>query len=435
MKSLPGKASTSLALIVLVALCARVGFAWNQERKIPREVLAVVPFQQEAGNVAYSLALGKGFASVFRTDTGPTAWLAPVYPVLLAGIFRVFGSFTVAAFFAAVFFNILFSSAACIPIFYLTKRICGLPAAALAAWVWALCPAGVFFPFEWIWDTSLSALLGALLLWATLLLEDSTKLRDWCGYGILWGLALLTNPALGSIFPFLLGWAALRARKQNRPDWKFPVCALLTAILCCLPWTIRNFAAFQTFVPLRSNFAFELWIGNNDIFDEHAQNGRMKITRAEETRQYAQVGEMEYMREKRAEAVSFIASHPGLELQLTGRRIVAFWMGTETPLRDFLNTDSLLVRCIFGMNFLLTAGAFGGLIVLFREKNLFMFPLAVTVAIFPCLYYVTHTLLRYRHAIDPAIVILMALAARGFFAASGDGVGRGLAAKNAKSKA
>lgn len=413
------KAATSLTLVVIAALCARAGFAWDQERKIPREALAIVPFQQETGNVAYSLASGKGFADVFRTDTGPTAWLAPVYPLLLAGMFRGFGSFTVAAFFAAVFFNILFSSAACIPIFYLTRRLSGLGAAALAAWVWALFPAGVFFPFEWIWDTSLSALLGALLLWATAELADSTKLRDWCGYGILWGLTLLTNPALGSVFPFLLGWAALRARKQNRLAWKFPVCALLAAVTCCVPWTVRNFAAFRTFVPLRSNFAFELWIGNNDIFDEHAQNGRTRITRAEETRRYAQVGELQYMLEKRAEAISFIASHPGLEWQLTGRRIVAFWMGTETPLRDFLHTDSLLVRFVFAVNLLLTAGVFAGLFVLFREKNPLAFPLAATVTIFPCLYYVTHTLLRYRHAIDPAIVILMALAARSFFAARG----------------
>ena len=70
--------TTSLAFIVLVAMAARITFAWDQARKIPPGVLAIVPFQQQTGNIAYSLAQGKGFGSVFRADTGPTAWLAPV---------------------------------------------------------------------------------------------------------------------------------------------------------------------------------------------------------------------------------------------------------------------------------------------------------------------------------------------------------------------
>ena len=406
MRAIWVRGATSLVLIVVVAFAARVGFAWSQERKIPREALAVVPVQQEAGHIAYALASGKGYCCVFRTETGPTAWLAPAYPVLLAGIFRIFGSFTVGAFFAAVALNIVFSATTCAPIFYLTKRLAGAGSAAGAAWVWALFPAGILFPFEWIWDTSLSALLGAMVLWATLAIKDSAKIRDWCGYGILWGLSLLTNPALGAIFPFLLGWVALRARKDRGLAWKYPAWTAMAAILCCLPWTVRNFQAFHAFIPLRSNFSFELWIGNNNIFDENAQGGRMSITRAEETRHYAQVGEMAYMREKRAEAVSFISAQPGLMGRLTVRRIVAFWMGTETPLKDFLETDSPLVRFIFVINFVLTIGTVGGVFVLWREKNVFVIPLAATVAIFPCLYYVTHTLLRYRHAMEPAMVIL-----------------------------
>ncbi|MGA2299131.1 MAG: hypothetical protein ABSG77_00395 [Candidatus Acidiferrum sp.] len=53
------KAATSLLLIVLVALGARLAFAWNQTRQIPAEVLRTVPFQTETGHIAYSLAAGK----------------------------------------------------------------------------------------------------------------------------------------------------------------------------------------------------------------------------------------------------------------------------------------------------------------------------------------------------------------------------------------
>src|ERR1700736_1298362 len=126
MRQMIRKLATSLTFIVLVAMAARVTFAWDQARKIPPDVLSVVPFQQETGNIAYSLAHGKGFGAVFRTDTGPTAWLAPIYPLLIAGIFKIFGIFTARAFFAAVFLNILFSSAACVPVYFAGKRIWGM---------------------------------------------------------------------------------------------------------------------------------------------------------------------------------------------------------------------------------------------------------------------------------------------------------------------
>ena len=109
--------------IVLVAMGARLTFAWSQVRKIPKEVIGSAPFEHETGSIAYSLATGKGFSSPFRRETGPTAWLTPVYPLLVAGIFRVFGIFTAESFYAVVILNALFSSAACIPIFFAGKRI------------------------------------------------------------------------------------------------------------------------------------------------------------------------------------------------------------------------------------------------------------------------------------------------------------------------
>jgi hypothetical protein len=150
---------TSLLLIVVIALATRSAFAWYQERQFNSQVLSVIPFQTETGHIAYSIACGKGFSSPFQRDTGPTAWLAPVYPYLLAGIFKVFGSYTLRSFFSTLLLNILYSAGTCVPIFYAGKRIAGLGVASAAAWLWALFPNAIIIPFEWIWDTSLSALL------------------------------------------------------------------------------------------------------------------------------------------------------------------------------------------------------------------------------------------------------------------------------------
>ena len=160
MRQIFRKAATSLFLIVVVALGVRLGFAWSQIRKIPPEIISTVPFQTETGHIAYSLASGKGYAAPFQRDSGPTAWLTPVYPLLVAGIFKVFGIYTGASFFAAISLNILLSSAACVPIFYAGKRVAGLGIASGAAWLWALFTNAIMIPFEWIWDTSLAAPLA-----------------------------------------------------------------------------------------------------------------------------------------------------------------------------------------------------------------------------------------------------------------------------------
>src|SRR6202161_3528669 len=170
---------TSLWLIAAAAVVCRVGYAYQQSRVIPAEALASVPFEQETGNIAMALATGKGFSSPTRRDTGPTAWLTPVYPALVAGIFRVFGVFTLRSFYSAAALNILFSTATCLPIYFAGKRIAGSAAASLAAWLWALFPNAIVIPFQWIWDTSLTALLAATILWATFALIESEKLRDW----------------------------------------------------------------------------------------------------------------------------------------------------------------------------------------------------------------------------------------------------------------
>jgi hypothetical protein len=406
-------ATTSLLLIVLVAMGARLGFAWNQERKIPREVIGTVTFEQETGNIAYSLATGKGFSSPFRRETGPTAWLTPLYPLLVAGVFRVFGIFTAKSFFTVVFLNALFSSLACVPIYFAGKRISGWGVASGAAWLWALYPNAVMMPFEWVWDTCLAALLGAVLLWATLELADSPqRARNWCGYGLLWGVTLMTNPALGLLLPFLLGWAAYSARREVR-RWRSlgkPALAAGIAILCCVPWTVRNYVVFHKFVPLRSNFPLELYIGNNSNYATRQFVWPPKITKEREILRYFRMGETAFMEEEERKAMEFIRAHPGIEIELIGERFVTFWTGFADPLQAFKTSDSPPVRVLIACNTLAAMGALAGIAVLMGKRNPYAFPAAAYPIVFPWLYYVTHPNLRYRHPIDPVILLLASVA-------------------------
>jgi hypothetical protein len=405
-------AATSLLLIVLVALGVRLGFAWNEIRKMPREETGMAPFAQETGSIAYALATGKGFSSPFRKETGPTAWLTPVYPLLVAGVFRAFGILTAKAFFSVVFLNTLFSSAACIPIFHCGKRIGGIAVASGAAWLWALFPNAVMMPFEWVWDTCLAALLGAAILWATLeLAEAPRRTRDWCGYGLLWGFTLMTNPSLGSVLPFLLGWAAYRARRTARLPVLRPALAASMAILCCMPWTVRNYVVFHRLVPLRSNFPLELYIGNNNNYAMRQFVWPPRITKERELLRYFRLGETAFMDEEKTKALEFIRAHPKIFVELTAKRFVAFWTGLADPLQNFLSTDSWLVRVLLISNTIAALGALSGILVLIARRSPYAIPAAAYPLVFPWLYYLTHTNLRYRHPIDPVVLLLSAVAA------------------------
>ncbi len=404
--------ATSAWFIALVAMLLRTAFLIYKAHLIPAQVFATVPFQNEAGNVASALAQGKGFCCLFRQPTGPTAWLSPVYPLLVACLFKLLGTFTLRSFYAAVLLNCVFSSLAGIPLFHAGKRVGGQATAALASWLWAISPIGIILPFEWIWDTSLSVLLAAALLWATLQLDDSFCRRDFALYGLLWGFSLLANPALGALLPFLFAWVLYRHRGNRSRQARLALVTVALIVLTCLPWTVRNYVQFHRFIPLRSNFTYEFWSGNNEIFDEHSREVN-RITRYEQTHLYAKLGENAFLDEKWRKAGNFVVTHPALYAKLFGNRIVATWLGTESPWGDFARTDSLLVRFLLFWNALVLVGVIAGLVRLYLRQRPYFFPVASFPLVFPLVFYIAHTSLRHRHPCDPILALLMAIAVAG----------------------
>lgn len=422
-------AVTCVWVILAAALAARLAFAWEQQRRIPHQVLRTVPFAYEPGNIAYSVVTGHGYASPFHTETGPTAWEAPVYPLMLAGFFKMFGLYSLGAFAAAAGCNILFSSLACVPIFFAGRRVAGIGVGAGAAWLWAVFPNGVILPFEWIWDTSLSGLLGATILWATLKLGAASEEREearvpstgrWCAYGLLWGFTLMTNPAFVSLLPLMLVWLAWRgwrARGEGaavatgaRASLAGPAASLAIAILCCVPWTVRNYEALGSFVPLRSNLGLELWLGNNAEYRETWPGWLHPIDNTSERKEYARMGEIAYMREKREEAIDFILTHPAWEARLFVTRAVTVWVGSAAPWWQFREAKRPVVRLALVSNFLATVGTIAGLVILFWRRNEYALAVAAFVVVFPLPYYWTRPLLRYRHPVDSAVMLLCAVA-------------------------
>lgn len=401
----------SLPLILVVALLLRGLFAWDYIRQNPRQALGVIPFLEEAGNIAASLATGHGFSSPFRIETGPTAWMTPVYPALLAGIFRIFGVRTFDSFVAAVALNIVASVLVCVPIFYAGMKIAGTGVSAGAAWLWAIFPNAILNTFESMWEASLATLLAALILWATLELHQRRGWLTWAAYGLLWGATLMTNPTLGVLLPLLLGWLIFRARGECREFYRRPFLALGVAFLCCAPWTVRNYKVFHAFVPLRSVFGLQFYVGNNEHAEEVWLGEQHPIHDSAERAEYIRLGEIAYMRDKQQQAIEYVETHPGHVMRLMVSRFIALWSGgTPSPVVDFLRTPSLWFRYVLLFNVLAALGALAGIILLIRWRSPYWFPLAIFPVVFPCAYYVTLAYPRYRLPIDPVVLLLGAVA-------------------------
>src|SRR5690349_1140930 len=75
-------ATVGFCLRIVVALLAYAG----------KDVVSILwPRGVEALGIARSLLTGHGFSSPFPLPTGPTAFLPPVYPFILAAIEKLFG--------------------------------------------------------------------------------------------------------------------------------------------------------------------------------------------------------------------------------------------------------------------------------------------------------------------------------------------------------
>jgi len=380
---------------------------------------------QEAGNVAWALALGHGFSSPLAGMQGPTAWVAPLYPLLLAFGFKLFNMNPYHVVIFGQVLNAVFSAVTCWPIYLIAKKLFGLPVGVASSWAWAVLPTAILFPLEWIWDQSLSALLLTALICATLYLREDARAAPrnriiWATYGLGWALALLTNPAIGLLLPFCAAWIVWQRHKRGVP-WALRLAAmrpalasvgiaLVACILGIVPWTARNYAAFGHFVPIKSNFGLEFWLGNNPDVKIIWTWWRSPASDPAEMSALNGMGEIAYMREKQREALSFIRANPGIFVDSSFDRFVDTW----TALWD-QHTDPWITAMSAGTLYVAFCSMFSllalvGLLIARRADAFGILPLSAALLLFPLTYYITHSSVRYRHPIDPVMTILVVYA-------------------------
>jgi 4-amino-4-deoxy-L-arabinose transferase-like glycosyltransferase len=400
--------------IVLFAYTARMAvffYMSHMGRATPNPVRAFLPYGFELGLVARSIAAGHGFSSPLRFgDTGPTAWFTPIYPYLTAGVFKLWGIFSDESRLILETLNCAFGALTVIPIYGIARRVFGKSVAVGAAWAWVFLPASFFFAITWIWDTALAALFLALIFWATLAVREAKSIWPWAGYGALWVTGVLINPSLLSLFPFLAGWALWQSDRGSSSRVKFSAAMLLVFAIGLVPWTIRNYRVFGKFIPLRSNFGLELWLGNNPNVPDTWSPWLHPDDDPAEWAKYKRMGEIAFMAAKEHEAFVFMRTHPGDTLNFIFRRFMETWLAvTESP-ADIWGRSSLNLKAIFLINVLLSLLAWLGAMFVNRNRHPEAAPFVMVLLIFPLVFYLTHSTLRYRFPMDPILIVLSAYA-------------------------
>src|SRR6202521_1575867 len=198
-------------------------------------------FGWEMGRLARSIATGNGFSSPTDLPTGPSAGAPPLYPYILAGVFKLFGVYSALSAWVILAFNSVFAALTCLTLYRIAERMYEIAVARATAWTWAVFPYAIYWPVRVVWETSFTTFLLSLALLLTLRMADAPpRRRMWILFGLLWGVIALTNTAVVSMLPLCLLWLLYRLPQRPRQFVGAALC-VLTAALVGRPWLVRHY--------------------------------------------------------------------------------------------------------------------------------------------------------------------------------------------------
>lgn len=376
-------------------------------------------FGWEMGRVARALATGFGYADPFIGHTGPTTWVPPLYPLLLAGVFKIFGIYTLRSAWVILTFNSFVSALTAMTTYEIAARCFNRRVAVWSAWIWALYPAAMQYAVRWVWEMTLSTWLLTVIFVLALRMrrigeipadttevdfcsrDDGRTLRRWLIFGLLWGLLGLSNPSLLLFLPACGLWV-LHGTRHLRRQAGFASMSAIVFIICVSPWMVRNALVFHKFIPMRANFGAELYLGNGPGAMGFLMEYNHPYEAQDQLVLYKQMGEVAYAQMRGQLAKKYIASHPGLFLRNSLKRLYFFWISVPHPTGGKWYIEPFRVA---NFAFASIAGLFGlGLALKRRIPAAWLF--AWAFLLIPLIYYFVTVHARFRDPLEPMIAIL-----------------------------
>lgn len=358
----------------------------------------------ELGAVAQELARTGQYANPYSVPTGPTAHPLPINTGLLGLLYRLLG-ITWASGYVRCLVGIASYSAMYAMLPWLAGKFgAGRQAGLLSGLAGALLPdqgPGEFI--GWTWSEPLAAIALSLLLvavqrrWLRHAATASGSLLLGVGFGVAFHLAPALLPVMLGCMVFELWW------RRDRRKWSDAAMMALGAVLTCVPWAWRNYETFHEVFFIRSNLGLELRVGNHegavaDIDVMDAREGstmRHPRNNAEEARLVPALGEMDYMRQARREALEWIRTHPAEFARLTASRAMHLWCGSLHRPASVIWVSTLTLLAILGAWRVLPQ-------LTVPRRAALLIPLAT----YPLIYYVVVYMSRYRVPLNWILLIL-----------------------------
>jgi 4-amino-4-deoxy-L-arabinose transferase-like glycosyltransferase len=383
-------------------------------------------FGFEMGRIGRSIAQGHGFSSPYEGNTGPSAWEPPLYPYLIGGVFKLFGIYTYASAWVLLGINCIFATLNTIPIYWIAYRTFGERIAIWSAYAWALNPYVWSWGVHWIWDVTFTPLVLACIFLVALKLAhvaadafvrpakrskrlypeglhlNRSSWRTWLLFGALFGVGALANPTMLAFLPFCGLWIWQQRYHRNLPSITGVVLSSITFFVVLSPWLIRNYDAFGHFVFIRNDFGLQFRLGNGPSADgmlmPYFQPNLNKLA----LEKYQRLGELGYAAECKQFAFDWVRAHPARFAVISLKRFFYFWNGVPRPTSstswiDFRSSAFLATSVL----------AIWGLGRALRQKRPGAWLYAWLVIAYPAVYYFVYPHARYRHPIDPELLILI----------------------------
>lgn len=377
----------------------------------------------EIGAVADALVRGEGFADPYRADTGPTANVGPVPPLLLAGLDLVLGRGSLAAWRLYLLANCVFSALVVPALFVLARRAGGSIAGWAAAAAWCVHPVAVLGAVGWPHSAHLFALAVTIVVDRLLALEHVVAGRgvtgdavagDSLGRPVLaaalaFGASLWIEPLL---LPVVLAWIVL-ALLRRRPRVAFAGALVLAGgLLIVAPWMVRHWSALGEPVFLRSRAGPELLLGAAAGPGEPTPIHLDPTRNPEEMRALRELGEARWAAEKRDEALVLVREAPARWSAAVAWRYAVFWIGRLAwwaPAEGHPLLAGPLTAARGLVHLLPAALAVAGLLLGRRRSPVAVAVLGAVLLAYPVTYALTHVEARYRLPVEPVVLAAAAL--------------------------
>jgi Dolichyl-phosphate-mannose-protein mannosyltransferase len=359
-------------------------------------------FGWEMGRIGRSLALGQGFSNPYEGNTGPTAWEPPLYPFLIGGVFKLFGVYSRASAWVLLSINSLFATLTCIPVFLLARKTFGEGIARCSAYAWGLNPYVWYWSIHWIWDTTFTPFILACIFLLALELQEWPGWQGWAIFGALYGIGALANPTMLAFLPFCGLWIWRQRYRRGLNSLGGVVIASVFFWLALSPWLVRNYEVFGRFVFIRDDFGLQFRLGNWKGADGMLMAYLQPNLNRGELEKFQSMGELAYAEACKREAFAWVRDNPRRFLVISLKRFFYYWNGVPRE------TNSLSPVDFRTSAFLATSVlALWGLVRAVRQKRPGAWLLAGLVLTYPTVYYFVFPHARYRHAIEPELVILI----------------------------